>query len=321
MKLSFLLSAAAAAFVTAQDETTEDSPTLQTQFELDIVFPWINSAYNSSDVLPIVFAVQNITALYSLGPNVTIDWNLRPLVARSLSLKFYEDSVDQGSFSIPDPSTLEDPSAPLFLVAATNVNSWIDKIEFHLDFITIQWQIRASGCQPDPVAHGDEFYSFLAVPPKWYDKVSQLITTVRAPEVAASVFETKFEPGDLLPAGCSTTPVAVVDVMGRDETNPTCAVAKELLGMDSYLDPLVPAKVLALTQSCSVVVDEDKAKSLNSQAAAYLASSPGAAAATNVSTTAAPTPTENAAAAVMMMMARPMQMAMAAAVILGGLVL
>lgn len=113
-------------------------------------------------------------------------------------------------------------------------------------------------------------------------------------------------------------PAALVDVVGRDETNPTCAVANELLDVDQYTLKLLPLDVLGITQACAIRIDGEKAKSLNSQATAYLTSPPTAAATTG-SPTETTSLTENAASAVMM--AWPLQMAMVAMAILGGLTL
>ncbi|KAL2122220.1 hypothetical protein VTJ04DRAFT_2675 [Mycothermus thermophilus] len=191
-------------------------------FELDITYPDNNLSCNQTDVLPIVFAVHNVTNLHSLGLSVTLEWNLHPTVF-STGYTLYGYSVDNGSFAIPDPSTLQDPSAPLFLVAATNVTSWIHEIKNPRDWVTIQWRIRVSGCgEPDIVARSDKYHAFLPVPPKW------------------------------------------------DETNPTCAVANELLDVDQYTLKLLPLDVLGITQACAIRIDGEKAKSLNSQATAYL---------------------------------------------------
>jgi hypothetical protein len=203
-------------------------------------------------------------------------------------------SVDNGSFAIPDPSTLQDPSAPLFLVAATNVTSWIHEIKNPRDWVTIQWRIRVSGCgEPDIIARSDKYHAFLPVPPKWYARLREDGYVIVEPGVESTIYT-----GDDRPFKCSE-PAALVDVVGRDETNPTCAVANELLDIDQYTLKLLPLDVLGITQVCAIRIDGEKAKSLNSQATAYLTSPPTAAATTGAPA-ATTSPTENAAWAVMM---------------------
>ncbi|OAA63538.1 hypothetical protein SPI_03701 [Niveomyces insectorum RCEF 264] len=114
-----------------------------TRMEFDIVFPR-NETYNQTDVLPIVVALQNYTALPALG-DLHVGWYIMPYGR--------DGSVpgglwfDNGEFALldngdDDHDHDDGAAAPLTLVDYTNVTQWVPRIVYgdrYMLQVYLQW--------------------------------------------------------------------------------------------------------------------------------------------------------------------------------------
>jgi hypothetical protein len=68
----------ALAYGTSTASSTAPSPaSTPSSIEIDVIFPIHNATYNITESLPIVFALQNLTAAAALGP-FTFTWDIMP---------------------------------------------------------------------------------------------------------------------------------------------------------------------------------------------------------------------------------------------------
>lgn len=94
--------------------------TANSHFEIDLIFPR-NETYKESDVFPIALAVQNYSALSTVGRNYTFMWYIMP----------YRDGRIPGGITYDidyfdhDPKPDENDTA--ILVANTNVIEWMQR--------------------------------------------------------------------------------------------------------------------------------------------------------------------------------------------------
>ncbi|KAL2270264.1 hypothetical protein VTJ83DRAFT_2448 [Remersonia thermophila] len=317
MRLSSWLPAAAAALAAAQTESTTTKGSPDGQFEIDIVFPRNNQTYKMADVFPIVFAIQNVSALRSMAPNITIHWGFHPNWPRG----YYGNLVDEGKFSLSDLAELdgdEDSSTgqPLLLVAATNATSWIHRIEEPGHRIDLQWAVRAwnTSCDDDASTIWGGYYRFL-VARAWGDHHPDAHRGPILDPVVTPTASTTPAPGaDDGNIETCPDPVGVYQV-GRNATDPACGIATQLFGLPSWHDgPIIDAAKVA--QPCNVKIDEAKASSIMSQASALVT----AAASPTSEDWSTWTPSSTGAAPTVGP-ASPVQTAFAAAVVLGGLML
>lgn len=117
-------SAQQTAAITAIPTTTASSsslPTLQL-VEIDVVFPRWNETYSSTELFPIVLAVQNFSA-WQLPDTSTTAFGYWYITVRAKGITPSYVRHDNGSFHVlPNPSP--GSSTPTFLVALANHSTW-----------------------------------------------------------------------------------------------------------------------------------------------------------------------------------------------------
>jgi hypothetical protein len=235
-------------------------------FELDMIFPR-NETYTPSDIFPIAFALQNLTAVRSLGA-VNISWDIMPFAQGWIPGGLV---YDQGQFAVLPPEVTDANNDTFIFVANSNVTAWIHKknrgdrfaVNWHVNWP--EYQLRCGNVGTDVFGH-----ILFGVEGAWeredggstgWDDAGQGV----APDVMA------------LPE----CPVlgAVVEIR-PNATNSSCPVViDENTGREA--DP------------CRVVVDEAVASSIASQAASLATPPP----ATTTTRSASATPTNAAPSA------------------------
>jgi hypothetical protein len=110
---------------TATTTTATSTPTLPT-FEIDIIFPRENEAYNYTSSLPLVFAFQNLSAAAELG-RFQFAWNIMPY--NSISNPRPGGVLEDGwaiNLAENNVSMLaNDDGSPYILVNNTNPRDWV----------------------------------------------------------------------------------------------------------------------------------------------------------------------------------------------------
>src|SRR5690606_5751038 len=86
-------------------------------FEVDVIFP-LNQTYTASDIFPIALAIQNLTAVRTLG-NFSLWWDFMPYSKGRIPGGIY---YDQGYFDLGD---LKEDDETYIAVANSNVTDWI----------------------------------------------------------------------------------------------------------------------------------------------------------------------------------------------------
>lgn len=196
-------------------------------FEMDYVFPR-NETYSTVDILPVALAIQNLTAVRTIG-DFKILWAIMP----------YRDGVTptgvtpaQGLFDIPEPS--EDDDEPYIFVDYTNVTEWIDRKQgpeaYAMQFY-LQW---FSGGQCDRDA-GDDVPSIV---------IGHQMFSIESPGEAKRRAEDRLDP--------------VLDIVDEGkEPDLMDAVGCPTLGS------VVEIRPGAANSSCPLVVDEDTGREPN----------------------------------------------------------
>ncbi|KAL2127116.1 hypothetical protein VTI74DRAFT_11307 [Chaetomium olivicolor] len=105
-------------------------------FEIDIVSP-LNESYKDAEVLPIVVAVQNLTALRALS-NFSILWNIMGFRDGSIPVGW---AHVMGWFKIPQPSPADDGT--ILLVDYTNTTEWIRSKDDPDWRFALQWYVQS----------------------------------------------------------------------------------------------------------------------------------------------------------------------------------
>lgn len=121
MSARLLRLAAAALLVIGPAAAVDSDPS----FEIDVVFPR-NETYTLTDVLPIAVAIQNMTALRSLGDDYEFIWTIMPY---GHGVTPGGISYDQGEFPHPDEDEIGEDDNHVF-VAYTNASEWIKRKKF-----------------------------------------------------------------------------------------------------------------------------------------------------------------------------------------------
>ena len=126
--MSHLLRLGAALLIAASAIAQETN----SHFEVDIIFPR-NETYTTSEAFPFALAIQNITAVLSLGAWV-INWAIMPLedgsinrgASRDSGVMIRNDTVDMGDYAL--------------LVDYTDVTQWIDRKKTG-DVYALKWNL------------------------------------------------------------------------------------------------------------------------------------------------------------------------------------
>jgi hypothetical protein len=120
--------------------------------EIDVIFPIYNATYNITKSLPIVFALQNLTAAAALGP-FTFIWDIMPWG------NIGEKPVPGGVLNDECGTTFTSVNAttyPYILVNQTDVQKWQfgpyypDSSVYALQY-GIQWDTTDKVCDSDPL--------------------------------------------------------------------------------------------------------------------------------------------------------------------------
>lgn len=113
----------ALAAVSAQQQQTP--PTDFPSFEIDNVFPR-NETYKPTDVFPIVFAIQNMTAMASIG-QFTLLWSIMPFGEghRPGGISYENRQMELSGSHILPPNNTAPSDGTTYLVDYTNVTEWI----------------------------------------------------------------------------------------------------------------------------------------------------------------------------------------------------
>jgi hypothetical protein len=143
---------------TAQSPASTRGPS---SVEVDVIFPIHNATYNITESLPIVFALQNLTAAAALGP-FTFAWDIMP---------YGNVAGDQGAGGVTNDdwittfTTASTPTEPYILVNQTNVQKWQYGPNWPRGSVyALQWVISWNGpiqpCDSDPLgAFGTLFFN------------------------------------------------------------------------------------------------------------------------------------------------------------------
>jgi hypothetical protein len=144
---------------TAQSPASTRGPS---SIEVDVIFPIHNTTYNITESLPIVFALQNLTAAAALGP-FTFGWDIMP---------YGNVAGNQGPGGVTNDdwittfTTANTTTEPYILVNQTNVQKWQYEPEtnylgsvYALQWF-ISWNIPIQPCDSDPLgAFGTLFFN------------------------------------------------------------------------------------------------------------------------------------------------------------------
>jgi hypothetical protein len=106
--------------ITLANGTSTAPATTPSGIEIDVIFPIHNATYNITESLPIVFALQNLSAIAALGP-FTFSWDIMPYG------KVGENQEPGGVLNDYWETTFTSANAttePYILVNQTNVRNW-----------------------------------------------------------------------------------------------------------------------------------------------------------------------------------------------------
>jgi hypothetical protein len=141
------------AYGTSTASSTAQSPaSTPLSIELDIIFPIHNATYNITESLPIVFALQNLTAAAALGP-FTFTWDIMPYgkVGENQEPGGVLNDVWSTTFTTANTTT-----KPYILVNQTNVQKWqFGPYYPHGSVYALQWgivwDVPIEPCNSDPL--------------------------------------------------------------------------------------------------------------------------------------------------------------------------
>ncbi|KAG9193234.1 hypothetical protein G6011_03269 [Alternaria panax] len=112
-------------------------------FEVDVLFPRANETYNSTSSLPIVFAFQNFTAAAELGP-FQFMWVIMPYhsIEKPIPGGVFEDSWIK-SFTLHNVSTFTKPDGSAYVLTNyTNPKEWDHGPNYGGTAYALQWYIQ-----------------------------------------------------------------------------------------------------------------------------------------------------------------------------------
>ena len=142
------------AYGTSTASSTAQSPALTpSSVEVDVIFPIRNTTYNITEWLPIVFALQNLTAAAALGP-CTFGWDIMPYG------RVGEDQEPGGvtnDFWITTFTAANATTEPYILVNQTNVQKWqFGGAAYPLGSVYalqwfLSWNFPIQTCDSDPL--------------------------------------------------------------------------------------------------------------------------------------------------------------------------
>lgn len=153
---SRLLRLGAAALLASMGAAAQEVP----HFEMDYVFP-LNETYSTVDILPVALAIQNLTAVRTIG-DFKIIWAIMP----------YRGGVTptgatpaHGLFEIPEPR--ENDDEPYIFVDYTNVTEWIGRkegpetyaMQFYLQWFSGDQCDRDAGDDVPSIVIGHQMFS------------------------------------------------------------------------------------------------------------------------------------------------------------------
>lgn len=139
------------AYGTSTASSTAQSPaSTPSSIEVDVIFPIHNATYNITESLPIVFAIQNLTAAAALGP-FTFGWDIMPYG------NIGENQTPGGvynDFWITTFTTANTTTEPYILVNQTNVQRWPYGPYYPLGSVYalqwfISWNVPIKPCNSD----------------------------------------------------------------------------------------------------------------------------------------------------------------------------
>jgi hypothetical protein len=141
------------AYGTSTASSTAQSPaSTPSSIEVDVIFPIHNATYNITESLPIVFAVQNLTAAAALGP-FTFGWDIMPYGNVGEN---QEPGGVTNDFWITTFTTANTTTEPYILVNQTNVQKWQFGPYYPLGSVYalqwfISWNVPIKPCNSDPL--------------------------------------------------------------------------------------------------------------------------------------------------------------------------
>lgn len=150
--LTWLTSTTLAYGSSAAGSTTSSSASTPSAVEVDVIFPIHNATYNVTESLPIVFALQNLTAAAALGP-FAFSWDIMPYGHVG------EDQVPGGityDSWLTTFTTTSTITEPYILVNQTDVQKWPlwsfypNGLVFALQWY-ISWDAPIKTCNSSPL--------------------------------------------------------------------------------------------------------------------------------------------------------------------------
>jgi hypothetical protein len=141
------------AYGTSTASSTAPSPaSTPSRIEVDVIFPIHNATYNITKSLPIVFALQNLTAAAALG-TFTFTWDIMPYgkVGESQEPGGVLNDVWSTTFTTANTTT-----EPYILVNQTNVQKWQFGPSYPYGSVYglqwgIVWDVPIAPCNSDPL--------------------------------------------------------------------------------------------------------------------------------------------------------------------------
>lgn len=251
---SRLIQLGAAALLAGTAAVAQEVP----HFEMDYVFPR-NETYSTVDILPIALAIQNLTAVRTIG-DFNILWAIMP----------YRDGVmptgatpAKGYFEIPKPRDNDDE--PYVFVDYTNVTEWIGRKQgpetYAMQFY-LQW---VSGGQCDPHA-GDDVPSIV---------IGHHMFSIESPAEAKHRAEGRLDPvldivdegqePDLMDAAGCPTFGSVFEIRPNTSSNSSCPqVVDEDTGREpnpcgARISKTVASSIASRATSMAEAVQESRA--------------------------------------------------------------
>lgn len=249
------------------------------QFEVDIIFPR-NETYKPSELMPIALAIQNVTAIETLGKNYTVSWYIVPFAEGTIPGM---TDVARGQFALPKGPVTE----PFHVfMDGTNTSEWRQLAIARRGTYMFQWYVNWDGLKKrcgygdeTLAANGDimfdikykeEYHSFKGDNISDYDAQPEL-DVLQAPECPAlgGVVEMT---QSTAPSAC---PTVVTDRSGQ-RGNP-CAVKVDE-AMASRISSYAASRIMPTATATPRRQEED-----NSNAGKFCAMQPALAAACLVS--------------------------------------
>jgi hypothetical protein len=141
------------AYGTSTTSSTAQSPaSTPSSIEIDVIFPIHNATYNITESLPIVFALQNLTAAAALGPFI-FAWDIMPYGNVGEN---QEPGGVTNDYWTTTFTTANTTSEPYILVNQTNVQKWQFGPYYPLGSVYalqwyISWDFPIQPCNSDPL--------------------------------------------------------------------------------------------------------------------------------------------------------------------------